>query len=245
LSIALAVTVIVAVVVVVKLGPKREASQEGDASGQVTIRALRTQNSSGRSGAYFIPSGARVGPRPLLVLFHGTGEQGSTMAHRFLPFAQKRGIVMVAPDSRRSPDGNFTWQVSDEPNDLTDDFHHTLRCLEEVLGTPNVVIDSERVLAAGYSGGGSSAPYFATNERRIREFAVLHGGVFATGLGPNRVRGWFSTGEADTARSPEAVRTAAASAGSRVGAIEVRTYPGGHELSERELTELVEWWLDR
>jgi predicted esterase len=179
------------------------------------------------------------------VLFHGTGEQGSTIANAFRPLAQKHGIVMVAPDSRRSPGGSFTWQVSDEPNDLTADFHHTLRCLEEVLGMPDVAIDWGRVLAAGYSGGGSSAPYFATNERRFRAFAVLHGGVYPTGLGPNRVRGWFSTGEADSVRSPEAVRRAAESARSRADAIEVRTYPGGHGLSERELAEVVAWWLDR
>jgi hypothetical protein len=72
---------------------------------------------------------------------------------------------------------------------------------------------------------------------------VLHGGIFPGGLGANRVRGWFSTGASDTLRTPESVRHAALSGASVTGPITLRTFAGGHELSEAEMQGLIEWWL--
>src|SRR5256885_3949886 len=55
-------------------------------------------------------------------------------------------------------------------------------------------------LIAGYSGGGSSAPYIASNRPPFTHTAVLHGGVFAGGIGPRRMPAWFSTGDRKSTR---------------------------------------------
>ncbi len=106
-------------------------------------------------------------------------------------------------------------------------------------------LDPQRTIIAGYSGGGSSAPYVASNEPFFHAFAVLHGGIIPGGFGDNRVRGWFSTGESDPARTVEGVRQALEQL-KRTGwnsSLEFKTFPGRHELSVAEEGAVIEWWL--
>jgi predicted esterase len=213
-----------------------------DANDRAHVGTLRVTNAAGRSGAYFLPAGFESAPRPLLVLFHGSGGDGQRMVRHFSAIAAERKVLLLAPDSRRSPDGVLTWQVGDS-GELTPDFEHTRAALAEFLALPGVRIDPARVLAAGYSGGGSSAPYVATRDPRFRGFAVLHGGVFPGGLGTNRVPAWFSTGDDDAVRTPAAVRRAAESVGSKASSLHFRTFPGPHALIGAELEALFDWWL--
>jgi phospholipase/carboxylesterase len=208
------------------------------------VGTLQTKNASGRSGAYFLPSGYEGRPLPLLVAIHGTGSNGLAMVNVFREAAEREKIVLVAPDSRTHPDGKDSWEVGDHAGDVTPDYLHVKACVAELLAMPGVRIDPARVLIAGHSGGGSTAPYVATNEDGYTAFAVLHGGVFEGGLGRRSVRGWFSTGQSDGLRGPAGVQAAAGRAkAAGVGEVEYRVYPGGHEIGEQELREVVEWWL--
>jgi predicted esterase len=169
------------------------------------------------------------------------------MVSVFRGLADQYGFIIVAPDSRRSPDGQLTWQVGDHPGDLTDDVRHTMACVDAVRSMAGVQINSERTLIAGFSGGGSSAPYISSNESLFRSFAVLHGGIIPNGFGGNRVRGWFSTGESDSVRPVAGMRGAMEEL-RREGwsaDLELSTYPGGHDLGETEKRELIRWWLGR
>jgi dienelactone hydrolase len=74
-------------------------------------------------------------------------------------------------------------------------------CVREVLRTPGVRIDPARVLAAGFSVGGSVAPYIATRESLFTAFAVLHGHVVPGSLGRLRPRAWLSAGDQDRVRT--------------------------------------------
>jgi poly(3-hydroxybutyrate) depolymerase len=206
---------------------------------------LRTTNVIGRRGVAFIPPEATSGPRPLLVLFHGTGGSGAQMFATFSQFAKLRGLIVLAPDSGRSPDGAYNWQVPDRSGDTTDDVAHVHACLDELYATPHLSVDPEHVLAAGHSGGGSSAAYLGTTEPRVRAFAVLHGGVFAGGLGTSQARAWFSTGSEDALRPPVVMERAAAATRSHTSEVTTHVYPGGHGLSADELSELIAWWLGR
>jgi predicted esterase len=204
---------------------------------------VRARNHLGRSGALFVPPRAARGPVPLLVLFHGTGGNGLQILRPFLPLAEKRGVALLAPDSGRSPDGNYNWQVPDAPGETTPDQEHVKACLDEVFGTPGLTIDTKYVLAAGHSGGASTAAYQGTQDARFRAFAVLHGGIFPRGLGSNRVPGWFSTGHDDKLRPPAVLERAAAAAAPYAGLVTTRFYPGGHGLLEPEMADLFAWWL--
>jgi len=209
-------------------------------SGTFTLRA---RNAAGRSGVAFIPTEAKAGPRPLLVLLHGTGGSGAQMSATFSQIAKLRGLIVLAPDSGRSPDGAYNWQVPDRPGEATDDVLHVLACLDELYATPHLLVDPEHVLAAGHSGGGSIAAYLGTTDPRVRAFAVLHGGVFGSGLGSSKARAWFSTGADDPVRPPVVMERAAAATRSHAGEVTTRVYPGAHGLSATELDALFAWWL--
>src|SRR5207253_2150029 len=89
------------------------------------IGQLATRNSSGRTGAFFLPPGFRKQPLPLLVLYHGTGGSGRDMVGAFADFGISRRFFIVAPDSRRFPKGELTWQVPGQPGEQTEDESHT------------------------------------------------------------------------------------------------------------------------
>jgi len=204
---------------------------------------FETQNSAGRTGRYHVPDGWNLGPLAVLVGYHGTGGEGQQMVNTFAVEATEHGFAIVAPDSRVSPSGDYTWEVGTEPDEITEDVLHTQALLSE-LATLGVVIDDGRLLATGHSGGGSCGPYMGTNDPRFNAYGSLHGGAFPGGMGDNLIPGWFSTGEDDTVRDPDHVQGQAddvADAGYPVP--EVRIYPGGHGIGDQEREELVDWWL--
>jgi phospholipase/carboxylesterase len=207
------------------------------------LLSLHTKNVIGRTGTLFLPRQLAESPRPLFVLFHGTGQSGAQIVNAFLSEADARGIILLAPDSGRSPDGAFNWQVPDKQGDTSADQAHVAACLGEVFAAQGAHIDPALVFAAGHSGGASSAAYLATNDARFRGFAVLHGGVFPGGLGPNRVPGWFSTGSADPLRPPAVIERAAAASVPHATTVSTHVYPGGHELTGPEIHDLVTAWL--
>ena len=205
---------------------------------------LQTQNSIGRSGSYYLPHGYNQTGLPILVAYHGTGGSGLDMVAILRLHADASSFIIVAPDSRISPQGDYTWEVGSDPGEVTEDLLHTQACLDEVLAMPGVTWNQTDLLAAGYSGGGSSAPYMATNDTRFSHSATLHGGVFTGGLGDHIIPAWFSTGEDDTLRPPEHVEGMAADMeAAGFPGVEFQLFPGGHELSEAELEAMLQWWL--
>ncbi len=203
---------------------------------------LEATNSAGRNGAFFLPE--RSGPVPLLVLYHHTGGDGASMVAQLRDLAVQHGFAIVAPDSRVSPGGDYTWEVGTFPGELTEDYTFTLTCIDEVTDRDDVELAAERLLVAGHSGGASSAPWIASNEERFTAFAVLHGGVVEGGIGDHFVPGWFSTGEDDTVRPPEHVEAAMQyMQGLGFDELELHLYPGGHGLGDQEKADLVDWWL--
>jgi len=181
-----------------------------------------------------------------MVAFHGTNGAGSSMIASFGRFADEYEFIIVAPDSRVAPGGLVTWQVGERSYEITEDYLHTMACIDEVIALPGVNIDMDHIMAVGFSGGGSSAPYVATREYVFSSFAVLHGGVFTGGLGNNTIPGWFSTGETDHLRPPDMVQEAATSVeGMGFPDITYTTFPGGHGLLDEEKHGLLKWWLGK
>jgi predicted esterase len=224
------------------------APAEGDDDSQpATLPAeegtLETTNSVGRSGAFYLPSRSEGAELPVLLAYHPTGAEGTTMVAVFRNLAEETGFAIVAPDSRVSPDGQFTWEVGDQPGEITEDLTHALACLEELA--ERLESSPSSLLAAGHSGGGSSAPYIATNHATFSAFAVLHGGVIAGGIGSNIIPGWLSTGEDDSIRPPDHIQDAADQLDA-LGFFDLRVefYPGGHSINPSEAADLVEWWLE-
>jgi predicted esterase len=127
----------------------------------------------------FPPAAARSGePRPLLVAFNGTGDDGGGMISwaRLADFAA-RGFIVLAPSSI----GNGTiWPVWDalrqpgtesEPNKDLDYFDSLLDCVASYYP-----VDKNRVYVGGYSAGGMMANYVLQ-----RRSSLLAGGIVSSG----------------------------------------------------------------
>jgi len=206
--------------------------------------SLSTTNSVGRSGAYYIPAHQSGTALPVLLVYHYTGGAGLDMVNVFRPLAEARTFAIVAPDSRVSPDGQFTWEVGNQAGEVTPDVTHALACLDELTDSLGVTLDPSFLLAAGHSGGASSAPYVASNNDDFTGFAILHGGVVAGGIGDHIVRGWLSTGEDDDIRPPDGLEDAADYLqGLGFDDLTVSLYPGGHGIDSTEAADLIDWWL--
>ena len=201
-------------------------------------------NSAGRSGSYYLPDGYERHSLPLMLAFHGTGGSGSDMVDAFRDLADEYGFIIVAPDSRKSPDGQYTWEVGSRPGEKTEDYTFALEWIDYVSTLPGVDYDGDHFIAVGFSGGGSSAPYIASNEDRFTAFAVLHGGVVIGGIGNNTAaRGWFSTGTDDEVRPPEKVGSAAQAMKNKGFSVTFEVYSGGHVMIGEEKRAMVKAWL--
>jgi poly(3-hydroxybutyrate) depolymerase len=226
------------------LGPWPVASTHPATIPEGTVGRLTTTNSAGRTGAFYLPADFASSPLPLLVAIHGTGGVGASMVSLLRPAADRYRFIVVAPDSRRSPAGDFTWEVPSNPGETTEDQSHVARCVQEVLAMPGIRVEPGKTLIAGHSAGASTAAYEASVDDSYGAFAVLHGGVFAGRLNARPVRGWFSTGTADAIRPPAVVRRAVDQAmRAGLGPIVYREFQEGHEVGTQELDALVEWWL--
>jgi phospholipase/carboxylesterase len=220
----------------------RPASRSNDVAADV--RTLETRNSAGRSGSVYLPVTPEGRRLRAMVLLHGSGGSGAQIVSEFSPLAQTHGLALIAPDSRFSPQGLATWQVADRPGETTPDLTHVEACVREVEEKFGAKIAFEGLLVAGHSAGASMAAYVATRSSRAGAFAVLHGGVFASGLGKRRVRAWVSTGSHDGLRPPTMVKKVADDL-SAAGLTRVlyREFLGGHGLTAPEKSELIAWWL--
>jgi predicted esterase len=206
------------------------------------ILPVPVQNSAGRTGAFYVPPSAPAEDVAVLVLIHGTGSSGM----RFIPYwralADSMGFVIVAPDSRVSPSGQRTWQVGDRPSEVTEDLTHTLAVFEWVRREVPLDVDESKVLIAGFSGGGSTAPYVATNRPPFSHAATLHGRIFPGGLGSRRIPLWFSTGDEDELATVAETRRAVQSVSDRFE-VTSRIFSAGHGLGAQEKGEVIRWWL--
>jgi poly(3-hydroxybutyrate) depolymerase len=165
------------------------------------------------------------------------------MLLRLQALAERERFMVLAPDSV-SVAG--VWSVAQPPDDVTEDYRHVMDCVREVLRVPGVRVDPARVLAAGFSVGGSVAPYLATRESLFTAFAVLHGHVVPGTWGRLRPRAWVSAGDRDRVRTVEYMRSVADHL-TREGfpSVELRVFKVDHSLGDDELAALVAWWLGR
>ena len=219
------------------LGSHAEGGQSG------VTHTVQTKTSTSRQGAYYLPSTYESRPLPLVVAFHGTGGEGSLMILRLQALAEREGFIVLAPDSVSA---SGVWSVAPLAAEVTEDYRHVMACVREVLQTPGVRVDSERVLAAGFSVGASVAAYVATRERVFTSVAVQHGHVVPGSLGPLRPRAWVSAGNQDRIRTVVYMKSVAdylTQAG--FPPVDLRVFKVDHRLGDDELAALVAWWLGK
>jgi len=231
---------IIFIAVAIGIGAHPLSAEGGQPS---VTRTVQAATSTARHGTYYLPSNYDARVLPLMVGFHGTGGTGSSMVRRLQTSAEREGFIALAPDSVSIMG---VWSVGQRSDEVTEDYRHVMECLREVMRAPGVRVDPARVLAVGFSVGGSVAPYIATHESQFTAFAVLHGHITPNSFGPLRPRAFVSAGDQDRVRTVEYMRSVANYL-TRAGfqAIDLRVFKSDHRLGDDELAALVAWWLGK
>lgn len=139
----------------------------GVSSDKISRDSITSQNKN-RVYYLFVPESVKSGtPAPLVVLLHGSGRNGLTLAEKWKDLAAKEGIILVGPNS-------FDSKVWNSPTDGPD----FLRDLVESLKS-RYTIDSRRVYLFGHSGGAVFALYMSLLESQYFAAVAVHAGALA------------------------------------------------------------------
>ena len=111
-------------------------------SAQATDLARHTVRCDQRDMEYvaYVPPAATNGPLPVLVLLHGAGDQAENFAQAWKSFAQKKKILLIAPQLPRDPT-------------LEAHIPKILPCLVDDV-RKQASLDQHRIYLFGYSMGG-------------------------------------------------------------------------------------------
>ncbi len=118
-----------------------------------------------------LPDAAPAAPLAALMYFHGwQGSAEETAADPGLrALATRLGIALIAPDG-----AGRTWSYPGSPGRHRDEFAFVGRVLDDVAA--RFPVDSRRIMASGFSQGGSMAWYLACRTpERFRAFAPVAG----------------------------------------------------------------------
>jgi poly(3-hydroxybutyrate) depolymerase len=139
-------------------------------------------------------------PPPLLMLLHGSGRDGTTLAKPWQSLAKKHGIVLVAPDSL----DRSGWSMA------TEDPSYLYEVIERTKSrTP---IDGRRMYLFGHSAGGHHALDLAFLESEYFAAVAVHAGALVGEKGPyirqatRKIPFGLWSGDADRLVPIEAVR---------------------------------------
>ncbi len=136
---------------------------------------------AGQSRSFWasFPESTFVGPRPVIVLFNGTGENGLGFFTRAQASAfVTRGFIVLSPDSNANGtvwpvwDGMRTPGTENDPNADLDYVDALLACT-----AVHQEIDQNRIYVGGHSAGG-----IFSNHVLQRRSQLLAGGIVASGV---------------------------------------------------------------
>jgi predicted esterase len=197
----------------------------------------------GRAGSYFIPENIS-GAVPLLILFHGPGDNGALIAEPFVDQARAHGFAILAIDAVNRENGVWAFEVNNAIVHRTKELQFLVKAIEWMTQTQGVTFDKSKTLVAGYSQGASVAAWVGTNERFVSHLGLLHGGFLSEGIGYEVRPVWLSTGDKDDFRTP-VIHASTARALRTLGLKDLtsRVFKTDISLSKEECESLIGWWL--
>jgi phospholipase/carboxylesterase len=180
-----------------------------------------------------VPAGP-VGPRPLLVFFHGAGGEAADSLALVGGTATARGVLVLATSSRGS-----TWDLI--AGGLSRDVAVLDAALEHVFARCAVA----RVAVGGFSDGASYALSLGLANGDLAEAVLAFSPGFVAAPGQvGRPRGWITHGDDDRVlpvdRCGRRVCAELTAAGYDVTYDEFR---GGHVVRPDRVTAALDWWL--
>jgi poly(3-hydroxybutyrate) depolymerase len=134
--------------------------------------AKATLASGGRDRIYYVAVPKRLDPArpvPLVILLHGSGRDGSSLAEKWAKLAEDEGFIAAGPNSSNA---DYWKAPEDGPRFLRDLVEH-LR-----LRYP---IDPRRIYLFGHSAGAGFALQMGLLESRYFAAVAIHAGAFNEG----------------------------------------------------------------
>lgn len=161
---------LIALCACVALGAGRVETSPADAP----IEKL-TFASGGITRTYYlyVPEKAAAGNAPLLLLLHGSGRNGLTLADPWRRLAREEGIVLVAPDASEPR----AWRIPQEGPDF---FHDLI----ELVRLTRDVIDRQRMYVFGHSAGAIHGLGLGVLESEYFAAVAVHAGALAPEMAP-------------------------------------------------------------
>ena len=133
----------------------------------------QTFGAGGKTRGYYLLVPARAtaeAPAPMLVLLHGSGREGRSLAEPWSALAREQGIILVAPDSTRREG----WAMREDGPDF-------LYALVEMLRV-QYPVDPRRIYLFGHSAGAIHGLSMAVLESEYFAAAAVHAGVLSEGV---------------------------------------------------------------
>lgn len=131
--------------------PKKVATP----SSTTGLQKLDLSTGDDRDGWLYVPA-KHVNPAPLILMLHGSLDDGDKILQQVRSFADDIGAIVVAPDSR-----GYTWEIAkrDVAQDPLDRFGKDVIYIDRALAHvfERYSIDPKRVAIGGFSDGGTYA----------------------------------------------------------------------------------------
>jgi predicted esterase len=119
------------------------------------LQKLNLASGDLRDGWYYVPA-KHANPAPLILMLHGSLEDGETILRNVQSFADDIGAIVVVPDSR-----SYTWEIAkrDVAPDPLDRLGKDVIFLDRALAYvfERHAIDPKRIAIGGFSDGGTTA----------------------------------------------------------------------------------------
>lgn len=182
-------------------------------------------------------------PAPLILLLHGAGQQARGILDRMAPAADRRGAIILAPQSEKS-----TWDVirsfgsGGGPAFGAD----TARVNDSLAALfAQFTVDPAHIAIAGFSDGASYALSLGPrNQQLFTHIMAFSPGGVAPFSDPAKAKVFISHGTQDQIlaypNTAEGIVPGFKSAGF---AVEFVTFDGPHQFREPEIAKAMDWFL--
>jgi phospholipase/carboxylesterase len=197
----------------------------------------------GAPSILYIPASAAKGPAPFLILLHGAGGGAEGIVRRFRDEADRRGVILFAPESAAS-----TWDAVAEIGRGRDpafgpDVARIDMALAEAFARANA--DPEFIGIAGFSDGAGYA--LSLGVRNSDSFSAVFGfspGMIVPGDTGPPTHVFISHGEKDRVLPVSVPRDTLVPLLKQARFnVTFVTFNGGHELPDDVLKQALDGWL--
>ena len=231
-----------------KQDAKGDAARRAASRGELSARPSRVKEASptglhalglegGRDGLLYVPEGYRPDrPAPLALMLHGAGGEARHGLSLLRGYADRAGLIIVAPDSRRG-----TWDV------IAGGYGPDVAYIERALGETfaRYSVDPKRVAVGGFSDGASYALSLGlANGELFTHVIAFSPGFVAPARRQGRPRLFISHGTRDQVLPVQACSRRIVPQAERAGYdVLYREFEGPHTVPPEVVREAADWFL--